>query len=165
MRPRIVREARLLLAVYALLALASLLARSDALVVLWLAPALLGQPFLRMVLLAEHTGCPLVPEMLRNTRTTHTTRLLRRLVWNMSYHAEHHAHPALPFHALPQAHALLAARVAVQGDGYVAVQREIVGAFEAQRSPSRAQRMHSGVVGSKPSRLSPMSSPQRTQKP
>ena len=125
-RPRIVREARLLLAVYALLALASLLAQSDLLLVLWLAPALLGQPFLRMVLLAEHTGCPLVPEMLRNARTTRTTGLLRRLAWNMPYHAEHHAHPALPFHALPKAHVLLKARIAVQADGYVAVQREII---------------------------------------
>jgi fatty acid desaturase len=164
-RPRIVREARLLLGTYALLALGSLVARSDLLLVLWVAPALLGQPFLRMVLLAEHTGCPLVPEMLRNARTTRTTGLLRRLVWNMSYHAEHHAHPALPFHALPKAHALLKDRIAVQAEGYVAVQREIVGGLGAQGSPARAQRMQSGVVGSKPRRLRPMSSPQRTQKP
>jgi fatty acid desaturase len=64
--------------------------------------------------------------MLRNARTTRTTGLLRRLAWNMPYHAEHHAHPALPFHALPKAHALLEARIAVQADGYVAVQREII---------------------------------------
>ncbi len=132
-RPRIVREARLLLGVYGLLALGSLLARSDLLVVLWLAPALLGQPFLRMVLLAEHTGCPLVPEMLRNARTTRTTGLLRRLAWNMPYHAEHHAHPALPFHALPAAHELLKGKIAVQADGYVAVQREIVDGCRGRR--------------------------------
>ena len=131
LRPRIIREARCLLALYALLALASVLLRSDALLVLWLVPALLGQPFLRMYLLAEHTGCPLVPEMLRNSRTTRSIAVVRRLAWNMPYHAEHHAHPALPFHALPAAHELLKDRVAIEAPGYVAVQREILGALDA----------------------------------
>jgi fatty acid desaturase len=44
----------------------------------------------------------------------------------MPYHAEHHAYPALPFHALPKAHALLKARIAVQAPGYIAVHREII---------------------------------------
>ena len=132
LRPRVVREARAVLALYALLALASLLVRSDALMVLWLVPVLLGQPFLRMYLLAEHTGCPLVPEMLRNSRTTRSLAVIRRLAWNMPYHAEHHAHPALPFHALPAAHALLKDRVAIQAPGYVAVQREILSALESR---------------------------------
>jgi fatty acid desaturase len=139
-RPQIVREARLLLGLYALLALTSLLAASDLLLRLWLVPALLGQPFLRLYLLAEHTLCPLVPEMLRNSRTTRSTALVRRLAWNMPYHAEHHAHPALPFHALPAAHELLKARIAVQADGYVAVQRAIVGRFGAEPTLSARPR-------------------------
>jgi fatty acid desaturase len=142
-RPEIVREARLLLGLYAALALASLLAESHVLVLLWLIPTLLGQPFLRVYLLAEHTLCPLVPEMLRNSRTTRSTVLVRRLAWNMPYHAEHHAHPALPFHALPAAHALLAARIAVQADGYVAVQREIVAGFGAEPPLSARPRARS----------------------
>jgi fatty acid desaturase len=44
----------------------------------------------------------------------------------MPYHAEHHAYPALPFHALPAAHELLKERIAVQADGYVEVNREIL---------------------------------------
>jgi fatty acid desaturase len=171
-RPRIVREARLLLGVYALLAMGSIAAASDALLIFWVAPALLGQPFLRMYLLAEHTGCPLVPAMLENSRTTRSTALIRRLAWNMPYHAEHHAHPALPFHALPTAHRLLEAKIAVQADGYVAVQQEILatlgerdGAGKDQGSPARAQAMQSGVVGSSSRRSSPMPSPQRRQKP
>ena len=135
LKPRIVREARTTVGVYGLLALGSVLAWSDALLVFWLAPALLGQPFLRMYLLAEHTLCPLVPDMLRNSRTTRSVALVRRLAWNMPYHAEHHAHPALPFHALPAAHALLKNRIAVQAAGYAAVQREIVSRFE--RRPVR----------------------------
>jgi fatty acid desaturase len=125
-RGRVLREARLLLIAYAAVALGSLAAGSTAAVVLWLGPALLGQPFLRLYLLAEHTGCPLVANMLENSRTTISTALVRGLAWNMPYHAEHHAHPALPFHALPQAHALLKGEIAVQARGYIAVNREIV---------------------------------------
>jgi fatty acid desaturase len=125
-RPRIVREARLLLGVYLLALLGSIAAGSAALLYLWVVPVLLGQPVLRLYLLAEHTGCPLVANMLENSRTTLSLAPLRRLAWNMPYHAEHHACPALPFHALPAAHRLLRARIAVQASGYVAVHREIV---------------------------------------
>ena len=64
--------------------------------------------------------------MLENSRTTRTLAPIRRLAWNMPYHAEHHACPALPFHALPAAHRLLRSRIAVQARGYVAVHREIL---------------------------------------
>ena len=125
-RPKVVREARLLLGLYALAALASIALSSPALLYLWVVPALLGQPFLRLYLLAEHTGCPLVSSMLENSRTTRSLAPIRRLAWNMPYHAEHHAYPALPFHALPAAHRLLRSKIAVQASGYVAVHREIV---------------------------------------
>jgi fatty acid desaturase len=52
----------------------------------------------------------------------------------MPYHAEHHAYPALPFHALPAAHRALAPRIAVQAPGYMAVHREIIRTF---RRPHR----------------------------
>jgi len=122
----VTREARRLLGAYLLLAAGSLALGSAALLWLWVLPALLGQPFLRAYLLAEHTGCPLIPDMLRNSRTTRSVSLVRRLAWNMPYHAEHHAYPALPFHALPAAHELLKERIAVQADGYVEVNREIL---------------------------------------
>ena len=89
-------------------------------------PAVLGQPALRLYLLAEHTGCPFVPDMLRNSRTTRSNWLARRLAWNMPYHAEHHAYPALPFHALPAAHNLLKDRIEVQASGYAAAHRDIL---------------------------------------
>src|SRR5690606_26944063 len=129
-RPAIVREARVLLGAYVLLALVSIALSSAALLYLWLAPVLLGQPFLRLYLLAEHTGCPLVANMLENSRTTRSLAPVRRLAWNMPYHAEHHACPALPFHALPAAHRVLKARIRCQAPGYVAVHREIVAGLE-----------------------------------
>ena len=123
--PRVIREARLVLAIYAGLATASLGFGSPLLLLLWVGPALLGQPWLRAFLAAEHMLCPLVPEMAANTRTTLASRLVRYFGWNMSFHAEHHLAPALPFHALPAAHALLRPRLAVVAPGYPAVLRQI----------------------------------------
>ena len=70
----------------------------------WLLPLLMGGPFLRAFLLAEHGRCPHVANMLLNTRTTFTNALVRWLAWNMPYHVEHHAYPAVPFHNLPRFH-------------------------------------------------------------
>ena len=124
--PAVVREARLLLLSYASIAAASVALQSWAALLYWVVPVVLGQPALRLYLLAEHTGCPFVPDMLENSRTTRSNRLVRRLAWNMPYHAEHHAYPALPFHALPAAHGLLANRIAVQASGYGAAHRDIL---------------------------------------
>ena len=118
-RPTIVREARIHLALYVLAAAVSLAAESGALLLFWVVPVMLGQPFLRAFLLAEHTGCPLVPDMLGNTRTTLSNPAVRLLSWNMPYHAEHHAWAAVPFHALPQAHRLARGRVRHLERGYI----------------------------------------------
>jgi fatty acid desaturase len=139
LRAAVVREARLVLLVYAGVAAASLALETWAAVLYWVAPAVLGQPALRLYLLAEHTGCPLVPDMLENSRTTRSNRLVRRLAWNMPYHAEHHAYPALPFHALPAAHGLLEDRIAVQASGYLAAHRHILAGLRTRpRRPENA---------------------------
>ena len=97
-----IREARLLLICYGLI----MLSLCSTPIAFWLLilPALIGQPFLRLYLLAEHGHCPSVANMLENTRTTLTNRILRFFAWNMPYHAEHHSMPLVPFHALPELH-------------------------------------------------------------
>lgn len=123
---RVVVEARVHLALYAAIAVASIAVGSDAALRYWLIPALLGQPWLRVFLMAEHTGCPLVPDMLRNSRTTLTYGFVRYFAWNMPYHSEHHSDPAVPFHALPRLHLRLAPLLGKTARGYLAAQREIV---------------------------------------
>ena len=125
-RAAVVREARIHLASYVAVATVSAVAGSAAVLWVWLLPVVLGQPMLRLYLLAEHTGCPMVPEMLENSRTVHTNAVVRFLAWNMPYHAEHHAYAAIPFHALPRAHAALAPFVRVQSPGYASVHRDLV---------------------------------------
>jgi len=123
---RVIREARIHLALYALIAAASLALRSTAVLEFWIVPAILGQPWLRLYLMAEHTGCPLVPDMLANSRTTLTNGIVKFFAWNMPFHAEHHTFPAVPFHALPRLHLRLAPAIRVVSPGYIAAQRSIL---------------------------------------
>jgi len=112
------REAVAMLAIYAGLLLASVALQTTLLLWVWIVPMLLGQPFLRLYLLAEHGRCPFVANMLENTRTTATNRVVRFLAWNMPYHAEHHSYPAVPFHKLPEFHAIVEAHLAETERGY-----------------------------------------------
>lgn len=131
-------EARVFLGIYAAIFGLSIITGSTLALWLWVVPALLGQPVLRLFLLAEHHGCPRGPTMLDNTRTTTSNRLVRFLSWNMPYHAEHHAYPALPFHALPAAHARLGPCIAVRASSYAAIQRDIWCRLSRSRSRKQA---------------------------
>lgn len=131
--PRMQAEARLMLAGYGLVALSLMV--SPLLLKVWLLPVLLGQPLLRLYLLAEHGDCPQVANMFENTRTTFTTALVRFLAWNMPYHVEHHVYPAVPFHRLPDLHQLMRAELRVTADGYAAFTR----AYLARRTHQQRQ--------------------------
>ena len=80
---------------------------------------ILGQPFLRMYLLSEHWDCAHSEDVFSNTRTTYTNALVRLLAWQMPFHVEHHAFPAVPFHTLPQVNSLIRSRIRKDADGYL----------------------------------------------
>ena len=125
-RGAITREARHALALYGLVVAASLLLRSDAALIYWLVPSLLGQPVLRLFLLVEHTDLAETRDMLENSRSLRTNAIVRALGWNMPHHAEHHACPAVPFHALPKLNRLLRDELRASTQGYWAVHREML---------------------------------------
>lgn len=116
-RRRIAIEARWMMAAYALAGLS--LAYTPLLIWVWLLPCLLGQPFLRLYLLAEHGRCAFSANMFENSRTTFTNRVVRFLAWNMPYHVEHHTLPQVPYYKLPELHDHLQGRHAVTSDGYL----------------------------------------------
>jgi fatty acid desaturase len=120
-KARIVAEARWMALGYLCVALTLL--GSPLLLWVWIVPVLLGQPFLRLYLLAEHGDCPRVANMFQNTRTTFTNRVVRFLAWNMPYHVEHHVWPAVPFHRLPEVHGLMKDQLQVTAEGYAAFTR------------------------------------------
>lgn len=119
---RMIIEAQMILLIYVFAALSLLV--SPILLWVWIVPVVLGQPVLRLFLLAEHGGCPPVANMFENSRTTVTARGIRWLSWNMSYHAEHHAYPSVPFHQLPALHDEVRPHLKTVSDGYVAFHRD-----------------------------------------
>src|SRR5207245_1974774 len=106
-------------AVYVAVAAASMLTGSPIALLVWIVPWIVGQVFLRPYLLAEHTACASTRDCLENTRTTLTLPLVRLFAWNMPYHAEHHAYPAIPFHALPRLHERVRGKIENLEPGYV----------------------------------------------
>ena len=130
----VVREARWVLAIYAAALGLSIAAQSTILLWYWVIPAVLGQPMLRLYLLAEHSGCPRSPDMLENSRTTYTNVAVRFLAWNMPFHAEHHAWPSIPFHALPATNAVIRHKLRKTAPGYAAALGEIWETMRAGRA-------------------------------
>ena len=128
-------EARWFLAGYAALLGISLIFQSTALVWVWLVPIVLGHPALRGYLLAEHARCPTVADMLQNTRTVYTNPVMRFLAWNMPFHVEHHAYPAVPFHKLPAFHQFLKDHLVHTENGYL---RFNAGYFQATKNGQTA---------------------------
>jgi fatty acid desaturase len=130
-RGAIVREARALWAVYLVVFVLSLLLRSDAALLYWILPALLGQPLLRLYLLSEHIGCAVDDNPWANTRTTYTNAAVRLLTWEMPYHVEHHAYPAVPFHALSKVNTHIRGGIVTSASGYLALHRAVLESFKA----------------------------------
>ena len=54
---------------------------------------------LGLFVMPEHTGLDRAGSQIHRTRSMQTNALVRWTMWNMPYHAEHHAFPAVPFHA------------------------------------------------------------------
>ena len=98
--------------------------------VVWFSALLCGQPFLRLYLMAEHSRCPFVDDMFRNTRTVYTNRLVRLVAWNMPYHAEHHAYPNIPYFNLPAFHEIVKNNLKVTSNGYTEFHRETMSAVK-----------------------------------
>ncbi len=118
-RPGVIASVRAMSATVAVLAIGSALIWGwQTPFLFWVLPQILGQPFLRGYLLAEHTGCTLDRNGLTNTRTTLTNRVVRLLMWDMPFHAEHHLYPSIPFHHLQSAHRLIGAKLGFLQPGY-----------------------------------------------
>jgi fatty acid desaturase len=134
--PELIREARLHLAGYALIAGVSLTARSWAAVVLWLAPMLVMKCVHQLQNTIEHLGLPHEDNVLVNTRSTRTNAVMRWLGWQMQYHTAHHAFPGVPFHRLHELHeAIFTARGAVPPTmSYLGFQLAVLRAFASGKT-------------------------------
>jgi fatty acid desaturase len=125
-RDRVILSTRLQLLVYAVAIAVSLGFAQPWFWLYWVLPLAIGQPFLRILLLAEHSDRPNSDNLLTNTRTTLTLAPLRFLIWQISFHAEHHLYASIPFHQLAAAHEKLGSHFDCVESGYVNVHRQII---------------------------------------
>jgi fatty acid desaturase len=132
---KVIWEARVMFALYVGAAAVSVALHTRVLLLFWLLPRVLAEPFMRFVRMTEHVGRPVdEPDLLESSRTCLVAPPLRWLAWNMPYHAEHHLSPAVPFHALPALHEQLRGRQRVITRGYWAAHKEILSRIGELRS-------------------------------
>ncbi len=99
--PRMVMNARAMLAIYAAIAAAPFFG------IWWpiwfiAVPRVLGAPVMLLFTLIQHVELQEnSPSILESTRSFKTTWLARFLYMNMNNHVEHHLYPQVPFYALP----------------------------------------------------------------
>jgi fatty acid desaturase len=74
----------------------------------------------------EHTGLPTEGSILARTRTITSNAFVRFWLWNMNYHAEHHAWPGVPWHHLPDAHREIADKLESFVPGYIALHGNVI---------------------------------------
>jgi len=131
-------ESAVHVAIYIAFAIASVLNAQvrTCVIFYWLLPHILGAGHLRFYQFAEHRACEQGNftdlDAWGTTRTTATWFIYRRLAWNMPYHIEHHAWPAVSFDQLPAVHQRIKDnqpenRCLIKGDkGYIGIHMEFL---------------------------------------
>ncbi len=88
-----------------------------------------GHGLLSTYLVMEHNGLPHEGNILEKTRSINVNKVVAYLLWNMPFHAEHHAYPAVPFHALPLLHEEIKEELVHKEDGLPILHYETVRRF------------------------------------
>ncbi len=123
-RSTIIWQSRVVALIWAILAILALLQVRGA---GWILFALIPCHFFQQVwLTTEHTGLPHEGNILNRTRTMHSSAFVKWWLWNMNYHAEHHAWPAVPWSALPSLHQHIASSLEHQSWGYWHLQLDVL---------------------------------------
>ncbi len=103
--PKIHRNARIYVALYAVVIGRSIYSRSLLPLMLVGFANLFGNWLGVVYGMTQHAGmAENVLDHRLNCRTVYMSPINRFLYWNMNYHVEHHMYPLVPFHALPQLH-------------------------------------------------------------
>jgi fatty acid desaturase len=146
--PKIIKEARVWVAIYAVVMAACIVTRSILPALFIGLPSLYGAWLYHFFGLTQHAGLPEnVLDHRENSRTVTMNPVFRFLYWNMNYHVEHHMYPMVPYHALPRLHEALKADTPPAYPGTWAAYKEIIPTllrqarepgYHAVRPPPRA---------------------------
>ncbi len=106
--PKVIRNARIYLAIYLAVFAAALATRSWLPVFLFVLPQFFGTWLMIIHNTPQHAGlAENVLDHRLNCRTVYMNPISRFIYWNMNYHVEHHMFPLVPYHALPKLHELI----------------------------------------------------------
>ncbi len=130
---KVIRESRLHLLGYALIALVSVLLGSWAALTFWIVPMVLTKPIHQLQNTIEHLGLSHESDILENTRSTRAGPFIKWLCWQMPYHTAHHTFPAVPFWKLRELNAKIEAQAgAVHRMGWIEFQIEVIKKLRAK---------------------------------
>ena len=85
----------------------------------------LSHTFQAIWVTTEHTGLPNEGSILARTRTMQTWPFFSWWLWNMNFHAEHHAWPAVPWYRLPALHREVSEHLDATERGYARLQFKV----------------------------------------
>jgi fatty acid desaturase len=125
--PKIFRNARIILGIYAATLALSVALHSWIPIFLVILPHFFGTWLMIVHNSTQHAGlAENVLDHRLNCRTVFMNPFSRFVYWNMNYHLEHHMFPMVPYHALPALHAELKADLPTPYPGLWAAYREII---------------------------------------
>jgi fatty acid desaturase len=132
--PRVYRQARVWLVVYAAL-VTTTVATSSVLPLLLIGGPRVYGTWLHVVFgVTQHAGLAEdTPDHRLNSRTIYMNPVFRFLYWNMNYHVEHHMFPMVPFHSLAALHDEVKQYCPPPYPSIVAAYREIIPTLVRQR--------------------------------
>ncbi len=105
---KIYRNARICLAIYALVIVSAIVLQSWIPIFLFILPQAFGTWLMIIHNTSQHAGlAENVLDHRLNCRTVYMNPISRFIYWNMNYHIEHHMFPLVPYHALPKLHKLV----------------------------------------------------------
>jgi len=130
---RVIRESRLHIAGYALIAVIAIAVGSWAPLTFWLIPMILTKPIHQLQNTIEHLGLSHENDIMENTRSTRANALQRWLCWQMPYHTAHHTFPAVPFWKLRDLNDRIEEKAGeVHRMGWIEFQIEVIGKLMAK---------------------------------
>lgn len=134
-QPKVVRDARVEVAVLVAAVVAAAVTRSWLPVLLVGLPSVYGAWLMVFFGVTQHYGLREdVLDHRLNTRSVRMNPVFRFLYLNMNYHVEHHMFPTIPYHALPALHAEVADHLPPIMPNVLSVYREVVRAARRQHA-------------------------------
>jgi len=131
--PKVIRVARIWTAIYAAtIVLALAMGSILPLMVIGL-PRIYGSWHGFICGVIQHAGlADNVLDHRLNSRTVYMNPISRFIYWNMNYHVEHHMFPMVPYHRLPELHALIKDDLPPPNTSILEALREVIPAVRRQ---------------------------------